>query len=105
MFDQNQSVASRVGAIALVVLIMGAIVFGIINFQQRLSFDVPEDGVSWADSEQGVEALFVSPNSPGERAGIKSGDVLVAIDSQPVGRAVEVVKRLWALGIWSQARY
>jgi two-component system NtrC family sensor kinase len=105
MFDQNRSVASRVGAITLVVLIMGAIVFGIINFQQRLSFDVPEDGVSWADSEQGVEALFVSPNSPGERAGIKSGDVLVAIDSQPVGRAVEVVKRLWALGIWSQARY
>jgi len=105
MIHHGQNVGSRVGAIFLVLLTMAAIVFGIINFQQRLSFDVPDDGISWKDSEQGVRAIFVAPNSPGERAGIKSGDVLVTIDGQPVGRAVDVVKRLWSLGIWSQARY
>src|SRR5207245_1827781 len=75
------------------------------NFRQRLSFDVPDDGVSWVDSEQGVEAIFVAPNSPAERAGIRSGDVIISIDGQAVGRAVDVTKRLWALGIWSQAHY
>ncbi len=89
----------------LVGLTVAAVIFGIINFQQRLSFDVPDDGVSWTDSEHGTRAIFVAPNSPGERAGIKPGDVLVSIDGQPVGRALDVVKRLWILGIWSQTRY
>src|SRR5690349_9414223 len=101
----SQGIGFRVGTVALVLLTMAAVIFGIINFQQRLSFQVPDDGVSWTDSARGVEAIFVSPNSPGERAGIKAGDVLVSIDGQPVGRAIEVVKRLWTLGVWSQARY
>jgi len=105
MSQDNQSVAARSGAIVLVFLTVAAVIFGIINFQQRLSFDVPDDGVSWADSEKGTEAVVVTPNSPGERAGIKPGDVLVSIDGQPVGRALDVVKRLWILGIWSQTRY
>ena len=105
MSQNNQSVATRSGAIVLVFLTVAAVIFGIINFQQRLSFDVPDDGVSWADSEQGTKAIYVTPNSPGARAGLKSGDVLVSIDGQPVGRANDVVKRLWAFGVWSQARY
>src|SRR5580704_746837 len=105
MAHDNQSVGSRVGAIVLGLLTMAVIVFGVINFQQRLSFDVPDDGVSWTDNAQGVQAIFVAPNSPGDRAGIRPGDVLVSVDGRPVGRAVEIVKRLWALGIWSQTRY
>jgi hypothetical protein len=50
MTHDGQSVGSRVGAVVLVLLTTAAIIFGIINFQQRLSFDVPDDGVSWADS-------------------------------------------------------
>src|SRR4029077_17819888 len=105
MTHDNQTIRSRVSAVVLVLLTMGAIVFGVINFQQRLSFDVPDDGVSWWDSEQGLTAKFVAPNSPAERAGIKSGDVLVSIDGQPLSRAIDVTKRLWGLGIWSQAHY
>jgi len=105
MTRESQSVVGRSGAVVLVLLSIAAVIFGIINFQQRLSFDVPDDGVSWTDSEQGTLAVFVAPNSPGERAGIRSGDVLVSVDDQPVGRAIDVVKRLWALGIWSQAHY
>lgn len=103
--DNNQTVAGRFAAILLVLLTIAAVVFGIINLQQRLSFNVPDDGVSWIDNQRGVEAVFVAPASPGEQAGIKPGDVLVSIDAQPINRATDVVKRLWALGIWSQARY
>jgi two-component system NtrC family sensor kinase len=105
MTHYSQTVGARVGAIVLALLTMGAIVFGVTNFQQRLSFDVPDDGVSWSDGEQGLQAKYVAPNSPAQRAGIKSGDVLVSIDGQPLSRAIDVTKRLWGLGIWSQARY
>jgi two-component system, NtrC family, sensor kinase len=105
MTHDSQTVGARIGAIVLVLLTMGTIVFGVINLQQRLSFDVPDDGVSWSDNEQGLLAKFVAPNSPAQRAGIKSGDVLVSIDGQPLNRAIDVTKRLWGLGIWSQARY
>src|SRR5580704_4000570 len=105
MTHDSQIVGARVGAIVLVLLTIGAIVFGVINFQQRLSFDVPDDGVSWWDSGQGLTTKYVAPNSPAERAGLKSGDVLVSIDGQPLTRAIDVSKRLWGLGIWSQARY
>ena len=105
MSPAEQGVGSRAGAIVLVLLTTAAVVFGVINFQQRLSFDAPDDGVSWVDSGRGVEALFVAPNSPAERAGIKLGDILVSIDDQPVGRALEVPKHLWSLGVWSQAHY
>src|SRR3984893_11050385 len=105
MTHYSQTVGARVGAIVLVLLTMGAIVFGVINFQQRLSFDVPDDGVSWSDGEQGLQAKFVAPDSPAQRAGLKSGDLLVSIDAQPISRAIDVTKRLWGLGIWSQARY
>jgi two-component system, NtrC family, sensor kinase len=105
MTGQNQSVGSRLAAIALALLTVAAITFGVINFQQRLSFDAPDDGISWLDTEHGVQAFYVVHGSPGERAGIKPGDVLSSIDGQPVYRAVQVVKRLWNLGIWSQAHY
>jgi len=105
MNHDSQGIGARFSTLALVLLTLAAVIFGIINFQQRLSFQVPDDGVSWMDSGGGVEAIFVAPNSPGERAGIKAGDVILSIDGQPVGRAVEVVKRLWTLGIWSQTRY
>jgi two-component system NtrC family sensor kinase len=105
MTQDTRSVMARFGAVVLVFLTIAAVVFGIINFQQRLSFEVPDDGISWKDTEQGILAIFVAPDSPGDRAGIKSGDVLVSIDGQPVGRAIDVVKRLWILGIWSQAHY
>jgi two-component system, NtrC family, sensor kinase len=105
MTQDSKSVVAQSGAIILVFLTAAVVVFGIINFQQRLSFDVPSDGVSWTDSDRGTVAVFVAPNSPAERAGLKPGDVLVSIDGQPVSRAIDIVKRLWTLGIWSQAHY
>lgn len=103
--DESQSVGPRVEAVVLVLLTIAAIVFGVINFQQRLSFDLPDDGASWSDSPQGVVASTVASNSPAQRAGIVPGDVLLTLNGAPVERAVEVTQRLWSLGTWSEARY
>ena len=102
---EKENLRLRLGAIVLALLTVGAVVFSIINFQQRRLFEVPDDGVSWLEDARGVQALYVTRNSSAERAGIKPGDTLLAINDVPVHRAVEVVKRLWAVGVWSQARY
>jgi two-component system, NtrC family, sensor kinase len=103
--DDRQSVGPKLEAVVLALLTVGAIVFGILNFQQRLSFQVPDDGVSWEDAQQGVVARFVAPESPAQHGGIMPGDLLRSIDGQPTARAVDVTKYLWRVGMWSQARY
>jgi two-component system NtrC family sensor kinase len=105
MTDHIDNLGLRLGAILLVLATLGAVAFGAINFQQRMAFDVPEDGASWVDHTPDVQALYVAPNSAAERAGIKVGDDLVAINGVPIHRSVDVAKRLWALGVWSQAHY
>ncbi len=105
MTDTKENLGLRLGAILLALVTMAAILFGLINFQQRMIFEVPDDGVSWLDTAQGVQALYVAPGSSAQAAGIKQGDQLLAIRDVPVRRSVEVTKRLWSMGVWTQADY
>ena len=95
----------RLAAVALALFTLAAIIFGILNFQQRGHFIVPDDGVSWLDTPAGVQAWHIVPDSPAAKAGIKPGDVLVAIDGSGIHRASQATRRLWRLGVWSEARY
>ncbi len=77
-----------VGTVALVVC-------GFLNLQQRHRFRLPTDGVTWVDTEQGVQAWIVAPSGPGERAGIREGDRLVSIDRAPVQRAADATRAVF----------
>ena len=57
MTGRKDHLKLRLGAIFLALATMAAVVFGIINFQQRLLFNVPDDGVSWIDSPLGIQAF------------------------------------------------
>jgi len=103
--DHRENVWLRLGAVVLALLTVAAVIFGVLNFQQRLLFDVPDDGVAWLDSPHGVQALYITPSSPAEHAGLKTGDLLLAINGTPIRRAVDVSPRLWAGGVWSQVHY
>jgi len=105
MTDRRENLGLRLGAIFLALATVAAVSFGIINFQQRLLFDVPDDGVSWLDGSSGIQAFAVAQDSPAERAGIKAGDSLLAIDGLAVHRSLDVTKRLWAAGLWAQVQY
>jgi two-component system NtrC family sensor kinase len=105
MTDRKGHLRLRLGAIFLALATAAAVAFAIVNFQQRLLFNVPDDGVSWLDGSSGIQAFAVASNSPAERAGIKAGDRLVAIDGLAVHRALDVTKRLWAVGLWAQVQY
>ncbi|MBZ5700115.1 MAG: PAS domain S-box protein [Acidobacteriia bacterium] len=101
----NNSLRIRLGAAVLALGTLAAIVFGVINFQQRAMFNTPDDGVSWLDTPHGVEAWHITPNSPAANAGIRTGDHILSINGLQTYRAIDVTKRLWRVGLWSQAHY
>ena len=101
----NDSLRIRLGAAVLALATLTAIVFGIINFQQRAIFASPDDGVSWTDDPSGVVARHISRNSPAAFAGLRTGDAVLAINDVPVHSSIDVTKRLWRIGLWSLAHY
>ncbi len=102
----NDNLWIRLGAAVLALATLAAIVFGVINFQQRTMFVSPDDGVVWLDqAPAGVVASHVTPNSPAANAGIRAHDVVLAINDLPVRTSIDVTKRLWRIGLWSLAHY
>ena len=81
----------------LVILTLAAIAVAGVNFSRQQKDLTPEDGVDWVDrldrhpqAQAGpglVEARFVAPNSPADKAGIHAGDVLERIQTVPIEKA------------------
>src|SRR5580704_8809262 len=101
----NDSLRMRLGAVVLALLTLSAIVFAFLNFQQRSRFVLPDDGVTWLDTQQGVVAWHVVADSPAAKAGIKQGDVVLAVRDIPIHRATDVTRVLFHAGPWTEVRY
>jgi two-component system, NtrC family, sensor kinase len=101
----NDNLRVRLGAAVLALATLAAIIFGVINFQQRTLFMVPDDGVSWIEGQSGVVAWHVTPHSPAANAGIRNGDRILAVNDAPIHSEIDVTKRLWRVGLWSIAHY
>ncbi|MGB8474400.1 MAG: PDZ domain-containing protein [Candidatus Acidiferrum sp.] len=101
----KQNLRVSLGAVVLALATLAAMIFAWLNFVQRNEFESPDDGVVWLDTTQGVQAQEVAPSSPAARAGVRSGDHLLAINGIPITRQVQVTKRLWRAGLWTQVRY
>ena len=67
------------------------LVFGIANVVSRATSREVEDGVLWVERSAGVVAAEVAAPSAAERAGIRPGDILLAIDGQPVEQRSHVL--------------
>src|SRR5256885_6823547 len=101
----RQNLRVSLGAVVLALTTLAAVIFALINFDQRSRFEVVYDGVAWLDTDHGIEASRIAPYSPATRAGIRPGDVLLAINSAALSRAAEVARRLDRAGLWTQGRY
>src|SRR5271167_5136492 len=101
----NEGLRIRLGAVTLALLTLAALVFAVLNFQQRTRFIVPDDGVTWMDTASGVMAWHVAPGTPGDRAGIRQGDYLQTVRGAAIHRALDVTKVLWHAGPWTELRY
>jgi S1-C subfamily serine protease len=93
----------RFTSLSLAILSLSLIVFAVINLQQRLRYRLPDDGVSWVDSQGGVQAWIVTPDGPGDRAGIREGDHLKSIDRKPIHTAADAGREIFREDVWSQA--
>ena len=69
---------------------------GAANIAARATWREVEDGVLWAARAQGVVATEIARGTPAERVGLQRGDVLLAINDQPVQSVDDVVAALHA---------
>ena len=80
-------------------------VAAVLNFLDRRSYRVADDGVTWIDVAGEVVALHVVPGTVGEEAGIVPGDRLRALDGKKIHNAVEVTQALVEMESGREVRY
>ena len=93
---------TRILAVALAIATLGVCVLAGLNFSQELGLETPTDGpIWWVESQGGLRADRVPENSPGYRAGIRTSDVLEAINGQPTPRLAPLVREMFHNGVWT----
>ena len=75
-------------ALAVVLALLG---LGLTNIFIRATWHEVEDGVLWVSRPDGVTAAELADRAPAKRAGVRLGDVLLAIDGRPVESPADVV--------------
>src|SRR5271169_1123361 len=96
---------TRFFAVFLALLSVAAIVFAWINFQKEREFVAPYDGVWWVEEAGHLLAERVDVDGPGQKAGIKKGDRLVAVDGHDIVNVGSLERQLYRVGVWSKATY
>jgi len=64
---------------------------GLTNIYIRATWHEVEDGVLWVVRPDGVTAAELADRAPAAKAGVRLGDVLLAIDGRPVESPADVV--------------
>ncbi len=97
---------NRVIAITLALLTLGACLLAGFNLRSEGRYDVPTDGTWWVESPGGgLRAERVPAGSPADRAGVRTGDEVIAINDRPAPRLAPFVREQFRSGIWSHATY
>jgi PAS domain S-box-containing protein len=78
---------------------------GVANIVTRAHFHEVEDGVLWVQGTEGVVASDIAEGTPAAAVGLSRGDVLLAIDDQPIQEVADVVRALHASEAGTAARY
>jgi two-component system NtrC family sensor kinase len=96
---------TRLLAVLLATFTLAAFGLAIANLVQESSFDPATDGARWTETDGGLRAYIVPADTPAARAGIKSGDILTAINDVPTLRLASAEREITLSGIWSHANY
>ena len=95
----------RVAVVLLAGFTLAAAILASLNFAKEGSFSLPTDLVSWVEAPGGLKAQRVLKDGPGERAGIKAGDLLVAANSAPTPRISFLTRQWGAAGTYGRVDY
>jgi len=96
---------TRLFAVILALVSVAAIAFAWINFQKENEFSIPYDGVWWVEDGGHLRAERVDVGGPGQKAGIKPGDRLVAVDGRDVTNVGSLERQMYRAGVWSKSTY
>src|SRR5579875_785564 len=97
------STQTRLVAVLLAVLTLAAVGLAIANLIQEINFPVATDGVLWTETTGGLRAQIVPSDTPAQKAGIRAGDVLTAINDNPTPRLAAAQRAIYQTGVWGHA--
>ena len=101
----ERSLQIRVVAIALALLTATAVLFAVINFQQEQHIQLPTDGIWWVEAHGALKAQRVPPDSAGQRAGIKAGDLLMSANQHPTTRVAALAREQFRAKVYGSVSY
>jgi len=96
---------TRIVAVLLAFFTLAAVVFAGFNLVQEDRYQTPWDGVWWVEGHGGLVAQRVPNNTPGERAGVKTGDVLLSANGVPTRRWSALVRQMWRTRAYNTIHY
>src|SRR5215475_4166663 len=91
--------------VATVLLTIAVLILGAFNVQQKRRYIPADDGASWVQAADGIQARVVVAGGPADKAGIQQGDILKAINDQPIRNERNVTQILYELFVWHTAKY
>jgi two-component system NtrC family sensor kinase len=95
----------RVAVVLLAGFTLAAAVLAFLNFTKEGSYPLPTDQVTWLEAKGGLKAERVLSNGPGERAGIKSGDLLLSANKVEIPRVSSLTRQWATVGTWRNIDY
>ena len=96
---------TRILAVVLAAVTLGACVLAGLNVAAESDFNVPTDGIWWTEVPGGLCAQQVPTDSPGQRAGIRTGDILQSVDEHPTSRIAAFTRQIFRDGTYGKAVY
>ena len=96
---------TRLLAVLLGVFTLAACALAVANFLQEGSTVSATDGVKWAETDGGLRAYMVPSDTPGDKAGLRVGDVVTAINNRPTPNIAAAERSISESGVYSTANY
>ena len=96
---------TRILAVVLAAATVAACVLAGLNVGAEANYIPPTDGIVWTEAPGGLCAQQVPSDSPGERAGVRTGDVLQSVDDHATLRLAAFERQIFDDGTWAHANY
>ncbi|AXC12775.1 Sensor histidine kinase [Acidisarcina polymorpha] len=101
----QKSFQIRVSVVLLAFFTLSAVICACFNFYQEAQEQTPFDGVTWFEAAGGLRAHRVFSGGPGERAGIKPGDLLVEANGHPTPHVASLERQMFHTKPYGTATY
>ncbi|MBE7181086.1 MAG: histidine kinase, partial [Terriglobus roseus] len=101
----DKAAQNRILAVVLAVATLVICVLGALNYVRESSYDVPTDGAWWMEAGGGLRADRVPADSPAQREGVRTGDLLVAANGRPTPTIAPLMREMTRSGVYGSISY